>query len=93
MVDLQGDSKSNTNNVTKNLRIVKSPKRLALGNVLVATGTLVLSASGSVAGRLGKDRAFAVTLLIGLCILFAGFLVAGNSARTSAKDNSVVRDS
>ncbi|GBL20677.1 hypothetical protein EMGBS4_07370 [Acidimicrobiaceae bacterium] len=77
----------------KNLRIVKSPKRLALGNVLVATGTLVLSASGSVAGRLGKDRAFAVTLLIGLCILFAGFLVASNSARTSAKDNSVVRDS
>lgn len=67
-----------------NERIVLHPKRLALGNVLIATGTLVLSASGLVAGRLGKDRGFAVTLLIGLCILFAGFLVASNSARKSS---------
>ncbi len=66
------------------VRIVLHPKRLALGNVLIATGTLVLSASGLVAGRLGKDRGFAVTLLIGLCILFAGFLVASNSARKSS---------
>jgi formate hydrogenlyase subunit 4 len=50
---------------------------------LVAAGTIVLSASGSLAGRLGKDRAFAVTLLIGLCILFAGFLVATNSSQTN----------
>jgi hypothetical protein len=28
------------------------------------------------AGRLGEDRAFAVTLVIGVVILFAGFLVA-----------------
>jgi hypothetical protein len=51
-----------------------------LGNVLIAVGTLVLSASGTVAGRLGKDRAFAVTLLVGICILFAGFLVASGGA-------------
>ena len=77
----------------KNVRIVKSPKRLALGNVLVATGTIVLSASGSFAGRLGKDRAFAITLLIGLCILFSGFLVASNSTHKNTKDNSVARNS
>lgn len=59
-------------------RTVALPKRLALGNVLIALGTLVLSASGTVAGRLGKDRAFAATLLVGICILFAGFLVAGS---------------
>ena len=54
----------------------RSGRRLLLGNVLIAVGTLILSASGTLAGRLGKDRAFAVTLLIGICVLFAGFLVA-----------------
>jgi len=54
----------------------RSGRRLLLGNVLIAVGTLILSASGTLAGRLGKDRAFAVTLLIGVCVLFAGFLVA-----------------
>jgi hypothetical protein len=61
-------------------RTVSLPKRLALGNVLIAVGTLVLSASGTLAGRLGKDRAFAVTLVIGVAILFAGFLVASSGA-------------
>jgi hypothetical protein len=59
-------------------RSVVRPGRLALGNVLVATGAIVLSASGSLAGRLGEDRAFAVTLLVGICVLFAGFLVASS---------------
>ena len=63
-------------------RKVIAPRRLAFGNVFVALGTLVLSASGTLAGRLGKDRAFAVTLLVGLCILFVGFLVASNATRS-----------
>jgi hypothetical protein len=63
-------------------RKVVAPGRLAFGNVFVALGTLVLSASGTLAGRLGKDRAFAVTLLVGLCILFVGFLVASNSTQS-----------
>lgn len=68
------------------VRRVQAPARLVAGNVLIAVGTLVLSASGSLAGRLGKDRAFAVTLLVGICVLFAGFLVAtsGSSPRPSA---------
>ncbi len=61
-------------------RTVTAPKRLALGNVLIAVGTLVLSASGTLAGRLGKDRAFGLTLVIGISILFAGFLVASGGA-------------
>ena len=65
---------------SKNIsRTVISPKRLAGGNVLIAVGTLVLSASGTLAGRLGQDRAFAITLLCGVSILFSGFLVASNS--------------
>jgi len=60
-------------------RMVRSdsvPRRLVLGNLLIAAGTLILSASGTLAGRLGKDEAFLVTLLAGICVLFAGFLVA-----------------
>ena len=67
---------------TATQRKVIAPGRLAFGNVFVALGTLVLSASGTLAGRLGKDRAFAITLLVGLCILFVGFLVASNATQS-----------
>ena len=65
-------------------RTVTSAKRLAGGNVLIAVGTLVLSASGTLAGRLGQDRAFAITLLCGVSILFSGFLVASNSTLSAS---------
>jgi uncharacterized membrane protein HdeD (DUF308 family) len=55
------------------------PKQLAAGNLLIALGAIVLSASGTIAGRLGKDRAFAITLLLGVSVLFAGFIVASNA--------------
>ena len=67
-------------------RVVVAPGRLVAGNLLIALGTLVLSASGTLAGRLGKDRAFAITLLVGISILFAGFLTASASA-AQARDN------
>ncbi len=54
---------------------------MVTGNLLIAAGTLVLSASGTVAGRLGKDTAFALTLLIGITVLFVGFLVASTMPR------------
>ena len=60
-----------------------SARRLVVSNVLVALGTLVLSASGSLAGRLGEERAFTVTLSIGVVVLFIGFLVP--SARSNAQ--------
>jgi hypothetical protein len=65
-------------------RSTVSPKHLVIGNVLIATGTIVLSASGTLAGRLGKDTAFAVTLLIGIAVLFVGFLVASTRASRPA---------
>lgn len=64
---------------TAAVRNVVNARRLAAGNVLVAAGAAVLSASGSLAGRLGEETAFAVTLLTGIIVLFAGFLVASNS--------------
>lgn len=57
-------------------RQVSNPRRTAAANGLIALGTLVLSGSGTLAGRLGEDRAFAVTLLVGIAVLFAGFLTA-----------------
>ena len=65
-------------------RTVSKPGRLVAGNVLIAVGTLVLSASGTLAGRLGKDRAFAITLLVGISVLFVGFLVASAPPRRVA---------
>ena len=62
-------------------RGASSPGQLVVGNLLIAAGTLVLSASGTLAGRLGKDRAFSVTLLVGIVVLFAGFLVASTMRR------------
>jgi len=70
-------------------RQITNPRRTALANLLIASGTLVLSGSGTLAGRLGEDRAFAVTLLLGIVILFAGFLTASvrpvGSQRASEK--------
>jgi hypothetical protein len=60
-----------------------SAGRLVLSNLTVMLGTVILSASGSLAGRLGEDRAFAVTLTIGVVVLFAGFLVAGSRRDTN----------
>ena len=60
-------------------RAANNPALLAGGNVLIAGGAIVLSASGTLAGRLGKDTAFAVTLVAGIVVLFAGFVVASNA--------------
>jgi hypothetical protein len=62
-------------------RNISSARRLALGNILIASGTVILSMSGTFSGRLGKDTSFAVTLLAGVVVLFVGFLVASNATR------------
>ena len=64
---------------TAAVRQVRSARMLAAGNILIAAGSAVLSASGAFSGRMGADRSFAVTLLAGITVLFAGFLVASNA--------------
>jgi hypothetical protein len=54
----------------------RKERRLAVGNVVIALGTAVLSMSGLLNSALGEMEAFAVTLTAGVTILFAGFLVA-----------------
>lgn len=61
-------------------RQIARPRWLVAGNLLIALGAAVLTSSGSLAGRLGEERAFAVTLLAGICALFAGFLVASQAS-------------
>lgn len=50
--------------------------RLALANALVALGTLVLSSGGLLQGFVGHDEAFALTLAVGIAVIYTGFLVA-----------------
>jgi len=57
----------------------RGPRRMAGANLLIAAGTLVLGASGLLNSLLGAMEAFAVTLVVGVFLLFAGFLVAGSS--------------
>lgn len=52
---------------TENLR------NLTKGNVLIAVGTAIV-ALGSAFARFGRGSVFAVGLLIGVCVMFAGFL-------------------
>lgn len=53
----------------------RGPRRLAAGNALLALGTAVLSASGLLNSVLGEMDGFAVTLVVGITVLFGGFLV------------------
>ncbi|MBV8304370.1 MAG: hypothetical protein JOZ04_09190 [Acidimicrobiia bacterium] len=58
--------------------------RLLWANVVIAAGTLMLGASGLFNSVLGQMEAFAVTLAIGVSILYAGFLVAVTPGRRPA---------
>jgi len=50
--------------------------RMLWSNLLIAAGTVVLSSSGLFNSVLGEMDAFAVSLALGITIVFAGFLVA-----------------
>jgi hypothetical protein len=54
----------------------RGSRRLAAGNTVIALGTAILSLSGLLNGVLGQMQAFAVTLTLGVVVLFVGFLIA-----------------
>jgi hypothetical protein len=58
------------------VRFLRTVPRMALANVLIALGTLILSASGLLNSVLGEMLAFSVTLAVGVAVLFGGFLIA-----------------
>jgi hypothetical protein len=55
-------------------------RRRVIGNALIALGTAILSTSGLLNSVLGEMDAFAVTLAVGIAVLFAGFLASATSA-------------
>jgi hypothetical protein len=50
--------------------------RMAAANGLIALGTLVLSSGGLVQGVVGHDEAFALSLSVGISIVYGGFVLA-----------------
>jgi hypothetical protein len=48
-------------------------RRLATANVLIAAGTVVVAVGGALARR-GQGSVFAVSLLVGVGLMFTGFL-------------------
>jgi hypothetical protein len=59
------------------------------GNVLIAAGTLVLGSSGLLNSVLGEMSAFAVTLALGLALIFVGFLTATTASIAPEKSGAV----
>jgi hypothetical protein len=54
--------------------------RLAAANALIALGTLVLSSGGLVQGVVGHDEAFALSLAVGISVIYVGFVLASGRA-------------
>ena len=65
--------------------------RMLWSNVLIAVGTLILSSSGLLNSVLDEMEGFAVTLVVGISVIFAGFLVAtgGSAAYASSRRSSL----
>lgn len=60
-----------------------SPARLAIANVTIALGTLVLSAGGLLNSVVDEMDGFAISLVVGIAIIFGGFLLTGSPPRRS----------
>ena len=56
--------------------------RLAAANLLIAAGTLVLSAGGLLNSVVDEMNAFAISLVVGIAVIFAGFLLTMNGTPT-----------
>lgn len=60
-----------------------SPRRLALANLVIAIGTLILSAGGILNSVVNEMDGFAISLVAGITVIFVGFLLteSGGSSR------------
>ena len=71
--------------VVSAIRFARDPSipdhgRLAGANSLIALGTLVLASGGLVQGVVGHDEAFALSLAVGISIVYVGFVLASGRA-------------
>ena len=65
--------------------------RLARRNGLIALGTLVLSSGGLVQGVVGHDEAFALSLAVGITVIYCGFVLAPADGRRSLASGEISR--
>ena len=74
-------------------RSIPDHGRLAGANGLIALGTLVLSSGGLLQGAVGHDEAFALTLAVGISIIYAGFVLASGRSRAPGPGPATPGDS
>jgi hypothetical protein len=63
----------------------RSTRRLALANALIATGTVILGAGGILNSVLNEMDGFAVSLVAGISVIFAGFLLTNAPKRVTMR--------
>jgi hypothetical protein len=63
----------------------RSTRRIALANGLIAAGTLVLGAGGVLNSVMDEMDGFAVSLVAGIVLLFAGFLLTNEPRRAALR--------
>jgi hypothetical protein len=63
----------------------RSTRRLAGANVLIAVGTLILGAGGLLNSVLDEMDGFAISLVVGITVLFAGFLLTNAPRRPAVR--------
>jgi hypothetical protein len=63
----------------------RSTRRLAGANALIAFGTLILGAGGLLNSVLDEMDGFAVSLVVGITVLFAGFLLTNAPRRPTVR--------
>ena len=68
-------------------------KRLAAANILIAIGTLILSAGGLLNSVVNAMDAFAISLVFGISVIFAGFLITTAGPTTPTSGSSPIRRS
>jgi hypothetical protein len=71
-------------------------RRLVVGNLLIAAGTAITGASGLLNSIADAMTGFAITLVVGVTVIFVGFLVAtaaseGSGAGASRPDPAATR--
>jgi hypothetical protein len=63
----------------------RSTRRLAFANALIAVGTVVLGAGGILNSVLNEMDGFAISLVAGISVIFAGFLLTNAPKRSTMR--------
>ena len=71
------------------VRFWRSNRKVVLGNLLIASGTLAAASGGSVLALTGQSGFFAVTLAMASFLIWAGYRVASGARRRSTADTGV----